>query len=134
MSAGQARCPKRARSAGFFGTADQLQLISSRDMPPEARGPITGDRPDQAIYAARPVGQGWRYASDDPTGETPAIAGASLFTSDPDKVTTRRTFDMPAWKRALRMPLTPQPRSPLVGMLSDRWGIRWMITQDAPQP
>lgn len=119
--------------ADTFGAPDTLQLMPISDAPAEVRAQMgTAATGDWIMHGALRVGDGWLYASDDMTGETPAMAGVSISLDFPTADETRRVFGALARGGEVRMPLSPMFWSPLFGMLTDRFGIRWMIGQAAP--
>lgn len=66
-----------------------------------------------------------------PSGEAKSMEGCNIAVELPDADETRRVWDALAEGAEVRMPLEPQFWTPLFGTLTDRFGIRWMIMQDA---
>lgn len=116
--------------AGLFGTPDSLRIMTMGEMPAEARAGAGDFNPDAVMHAALAVGAGWIYASDDPDPTT-AMAGVNLNLDFPTEAEARRVFDALAQGGEVRMPLSPMFWAPLFGMLTDRFGVRWMIGQAA---
>ena len=111
----------------FGSTPDFMRVAGSpmeAEMPPEQKNGI--------MHAALKVGEGWIYGSDDMGGSPNPMAGCNVHLSFPDMDTARRVFDALAEGGEARMPLEPTFWSPGFGALTDRWGIRWMISVDAP--
>jgi PhnB protein len=54
--------------------------------------------------------------------------GTWLVLTLPTEVECRRTFDALADGGVVQMPLTKTFHSPCFGMLSDRFGLGWMVT------
>ena len=121
-----------AHYASVLG-AEPPQIMRFSDMPPDAREGM--DAPaDSVMHAALKVGDGFIYASDDPSGETPAMAGCNVHLSFPDFEAGKAAFEALAEGGEVRMPFEPVFWSPGFGALTDRFGIRWMIDVDAPAP
>ncbi|QQA43499.1 VOC family protein [Pelagovum pacificum] len=116
----------------IFGATPEIMDFSA--MPEEDRAQMPGAAPDTVMHAALPVGSGWIYGSDDPTGETPAMAGCNVHVDFPDEAATRKAWDALAEGGEIRMPLMPTFWTPLFGALTDRFGVRWMISLTGDQP
>jgi len=119
------------RYGEIFGTTPEV--MSASDMPPEAQAGMPGTPKDAVMHAAVRVGDGWLYGSDDPSGQTPAMAGCNVSVSLPDAQETRRVWQALAEDGEVRMPLEPAFFAPLFGTLTDAYGVRWMIMQDGPE-
>lgn len=115
----------------IFGSAPHIMAFS--DMPEADRAQMPGVPDDLVMHAAVQIGEGWLYASDDPSGETPPMAGCNVSVELPDAEETRRVWEALAEGAEVRMPLTPVFWAPLFGALTDRFGIRWMIMQANPE-
>ena len=89
---------------------------------------------DAVMHAAVKIGDGWIFASDDPSGQSSAMAGASVSVSLPTADEARRVFHRLAEGGEVRMPIEPTFWTPAFGTLSDRFGTRWMIMADNPPP
>ena len=115
----------------IFGS--EPQIMSFGDLPPgEETG--MGEIPEGAVmHAAVAVGSGWIYGSDDPSGTSSAMAGCNIHIEFDTPEETRRVWDALAEGGEVRMPLEPTFWAPLFGALSDRFGIRWMVSQSAPE-
>ncbi|MCI2400312.1 VOC family protein [Aliiroseovarius subalbicans] len=120
------------RYGQIFGSAPEIMDFA--DMPETDRAQMPGVPDDAVMHCALPVGEGWLYASDDPSGSGPAMAGCEVCLSLPDEAETRRVWDALADGGEVRMPLSPMFWTPLFGSLTDRFGIRWMIMADGPTP
>lgn len=106
------------------------EIMPFAAMPEEVRNSMPAFPDDAVMHAALKVGDGWIFASDDPSGDTPAMAGISLNLSFPTEEEARRVFDAFAEGGEVRMPLEPAFWTALFGTLTDRFGIRWMIMVD----
>ncbi|RVT86866.1 VOC family protein [Rhodobacteraceae bacterium CCMM004] len=111
-----------------FGTTPEIMPFSA--MPEAERAAMPGVPPDAVMHAAVQVGDGWIYASDDPSGTTSAMAGCNVAVTLPDGDETRRVWDALAEGGEVGVDLQPMFWTPLFGTLTDRHGVRWMIMQD----
>ena len=119
--------------ADVFRSPDP-DIMSFAEMPEEDRAKMPGMPADAVMHAALKIGGGWLFASDDPTGQTPAMAGASVSVSLPTADEAKRVWGLLAEDGEVRMPLAPTFWTPAFGALTDRFGTRWMIMADSPPP
>ena len=117
--------------ARLFGDGEP-QIMPAGQLPPEEREKFPAEALEKTLHAALKVGEGWIYGSDDLAGSPNPMAGCNVHLSFPDLDTARRVYDALAEGGEARMPLEPTFWSPGFGALSDRWGIRWMISVDTP--
>ena len=108
------------------------EIFSFRDMPPEAKAQMPGVPDDAVMHAGLKVGDGWIYASDDASGQTPAMDGCNVHLSFPTVEEAHRVFEALSEGGEVRMPCGPVFWAPAFGTCSDRFGTRWMIAADAP--
>lgn len=120
------------RYAEIFGTSDSLSFVTVSDMPAEDQPHLQGLPQDSVMHAAVQIGEGWLYGSDTPGGET-KMSGASLSIDLKDEAETRRVYDALAEGADISMELAPTSWAPLFSMLTDRFGIVWMIGQVTPE-
>jgi PhnB protein len=128
------RCAEAMRFyADVFGSpAPEITPFAA--MPEDERAKMPGIPEEAVMHASVRIGDGWIFASDDPSGSTPAMAGASVNVSLPSAEEARRVFDRLADGGEVRMPLEPTFWTPAFGGLTDRFGTRWMIMADSPAP
>ena len=69
----------------------------------------------------------------DGCGETLEFKGFSLSLAAADEAEAKRAFDALAEGGEVKMPLTKTFWSPCFGMLTDRFGMGWMISVPAPK-
>lgn len=119
--------------AEVFGSPEP-QILPFSAIPGDEKARMPDAPGDAVMHAALRVGEGWIYASDDPSGTTPAMTGASVNVSLPNADEARRVFDRLAEGGEVRMPMEPAFWTPAFGALTDRFGTRWMIMADAPAP
>jgi PhnB protein len=128
----QGNCAEAMRFyAGVLG--GEPEIMSFDSMPEEEKANMPGVPGDAVMHAALKIGEGWIYASDDPSGETPSMAGTSVALSFPSVEEAKRVFDQFAEGGEVRMGFEPTFWSPGFGTLTDRFGIRWMVMADGPE-
>jgi PhnB protein len=107
----------------------KLDVMTVGDMP-EGVEPTPGpSNPDLVLHAALAFeGGGLLMASDDPTGESSGMKGASvsLILDAPESAT--RVFDGLAEGGEVTVPLGQTFFSPRFGMCVDRFGTNWMVS------
>ena len=118
------------RYGEVFGT--KPEFMNFADMPEADRAQMPGVADDAVMHCGLQIGEGWLYASDDPSGEAPVMSGCNICLALPDEAETRRVWEALADGGEARMPLTAMFWTPLFGTLTDRFGVRWMIMTDAP--
>lgn len=116
--------------ADVFGAPDP-EIMPFSAMPDEDKANMPGVPADAVMHAAVKIGEGWIFASDDPSGSTPAMAGASVNVSLPTADETKRVWDRLADGGEVRMPLERMFWTPAFGALTDRYGTRWMIMAES---
>lgn len=107
-----------------------------RTVPPEIMpfgDAMPGADPEGVMHGALKLGSGWLYASDDTEGNSPAMEGVSLHMAMGSVEEAQRVFKALAEGGEVRMPLEETFWDPAFGTLSDRFGVRWMISGSADQ-
>jgi PhnB protein len=117
--------------AQTFGSGE-AQIMTFSDAPKEVLDQMPGVDPGTVMHSALNVGDGWIFASDDPTGEFQPMAGTSVNLSFPTLEEAQRVFAALSEGGEVRMPLSPTFWSAGFGALTDRFGTRWMIMVDTP--
>lgn len=109
-----------------------LQVMRFADLPP-GEDQMPDVDPDTVMHAALvfPDGQ-MIMASDDPSGDGGPKVGVSVAFTSADEATSRGVFDGLAEGGDVTMPLAPTFFSPAFGMVTDRFGVSWMV--DTAQP
>ena len=112
--------------AAIFGATD-LQLMDFSDMPADQRPPGTDGLVMHAQFSAGPGAP--LMGCDIPAGMgSGGMGGSSVFHASPDLATAGRIFDALAKGGSVEMPLAATFWSPGFGMVTDRFGTRWMIS------
>ncbi|WP_300517400.1 VOC family protein [Aliiroseovarius sp.] len=114
---------------GIFGTTPEIMTFA--DMPDADRAGMPGAPDDAVMHAALAIDEGWIYGADDPFDEMGPMKGCSITLSLPGEAETWRVWAALAEGGEVGMALSPMFFAPLFGMLTDRFGIRWMIMTDA---
>ncbi|MBY0229265.1 MAG: VOC family protein [Gemmataceae bacterium] len=83
---------------------------------------------DKVMHASFRVGDALLMASDGCGGEAPGFKGFSLSLAYPTEAEARKAFDALATGGTVTMPLGKTFWSPCFGMLTDRFGIGWMVS------
>lgn len=105
-----------------------MRFRESPEPPPPGMVPEGWD--DKVMHASFRVGGALVMASDG-CGEDPQkFEGFSLSLTVPDGATADRMFGALADGGQVTMPLGKTFWSPRFGMLTDRFGVNWMINQD----
>lgn len=118
--------------ATIFGTAP-AEIMSADQMPPTADAPPMPA--DSVMHAVINLGGGSMiYGSDDPSEDGPdAMAGCNVHIAFPTYEQAEGVFHKLAEGGEVRMPFKKEFWTPGFGALSDRWGIRWMVSvEDQP--
>ncbi|WP_421701770.1 VOC family protein [Aliiroseovarius sp.] len=116
----------------LFGSTPEIMTFS--DMPDADRAKMPGAPDDAVMHCALAIDEGWIYGADDPFDEMRAMDGSYVTLALPDEAETQRVWAALADGADVRMPLTPMFWTPLFGLLTDKFGIRWMIMTDvAPE-
>lgn len=102
-----------------------MRYREAPDAPPPGKLPPGSE--DKVMHASFRVGDTEVMMSDGFCSGTLKFAGFSLSITAPDEATARRYFDAMAAGGQVTMPLGQTFWSPLFGMLTDRFGVGWMI-------
>jgi PhnB protein len=111
--------------------AEVEMLLRYRDSPePPPPDMLPPDWNDKIMHAGLRIGGALVMASDSCDQASPGFSGFSLSLSVPDAATADRLFAALAESGQVTMPLGQTFWSPRFGMVSDRYGVNWMITQE----
>ena len=120
----------------FYGQAlgaevEMLMRFSESPEPPPP-GMLQPGFEDKVMHASFRV-RGLLLMATDGCEDKTTFSGVRLALTLPTEADARKAFDALAEGGTVQMPLTPTFWSPLFGMLTDRFGLGWMITLPAPQ-
>jgi PhnB protein len=104
-------------------------LMRFRDSPePPPPGQIPPDWDDKIMHADLRIGDCLLMLSDGCAQTAQPFQGFSLSLTVPDAATADRMFNALADGGEVQMPLGETFWSPYFGMVTDRFGLAWMIT------
>jgi len=110
--------------------AEVTTLLRYKDSPdPSVSAP---DSLDNVMHASVRIGETTIFASDGRCGGQPNFEGISLALTTPNEADAERLFAALTQGGQVQLPLTKTFFSALFGMVTDRFGVPWMI-QVAPQ-
>lgn len=109
-------------------SAEVEMLMRVKDSPePPQPGMYPPGSEDKILHASFRVGDTVVMASDGNCTGKPAFQGISLALSVDDEADAHRRFDALAAGGEVQMPLTRTFFSPAFGMVTDRFGVGWMV-------
>jgi len=109
--------------------AEVQMLMRYRDSPePAPPGSVAAGSEDKVMHVSLRIGESVLMASDDCSPDAPPkFGGFSLSLSVADAAEAKRLFDALGDGGVVTMPLGRTFWSPCFGMLTDRFGVGWMI-------
>ena len=108
--------------------AELQMLMRYRESPePAPPGMVPPGSEHKVMHASFRIGDSVVMASDDCSGQTKAFAGFSLSIAVADGAEAKRYFDALADGGSVQMPLGKTFFSPCFGMVTDRFGVGWMV-------
>ena len=115
--------------------AEVLMLMRHKEAPtPPPPGTLPPGSEDKVMHAHLRIGDAEFMASDGfCKGGQPSFTGFSLSLTYPDETQARRAFAALAESGKIDLPIGQTFWSPCFGMVSDPFGLQWMITIPAQQ-
>jgi PhnB protein len=107
--------------------AEVTMLLRFKDSPEPAQCPPPPGSEDKIMHASFRVGETEVMASDGYCGGQPSFQGFSLSLSVSDEAEAERRFAALAEGGQVQMPLAKTFFSSSFGMVTDRFGVCWMI-------
>ncbi len=108
--------------------AQVVMMMRNQDSPePHPPGMLPAGSENKVMHVAFTVGQSTVMASDGQCSGVTDFKGFSLSIDADDEASAKRMFDALAAGGQVQMPLTKTFWSPCFGMLSDRFGVGWMV-------
>ncbi len=107
--------------------AELLLLMRHKESPEPPPTPLPAGWGDKVMHASFRIGDTLLMASDGCGSGTPAFQAFALSLELPDAPTAGGIFDALAAGGSVQMPLMKTFFSPCFGMLSDRFGLSWML-------
>ncbi len=105
--------------------AEITMTMRYKDSPQKGRIPPGAE--DKVMHAHLRIGDAALMASDGLNSGKPSFEGFSLVLSPAGEAEARRMFEALAEGGEVQMPLAKTFYSPLFGMVTDRFGMHWMI-------
>jgi PhnB protein len=87
---------------------------------------------NKVMHTSFRIGKTRVMASDDCSPQPTKFQGFSLSISTPDVAAATKMFNALADGGQVQMPLGKTFWAPLFGMLTDRFGVGWMVNVEAP--
>lgn len=117
-----------AEAFAFYGRAFGVepQVMTTADMPP-GQEPMTGADASTVMHASIELNGAFLMGSDDPTGDDGAKAGFAVSYTASDAADANRVFAALAEGGTVTMPVSETFWSPGFGMLTDKFGVAWMV-------
>ncbi|HWL41496.1 MAG TPA: VOC family protein [Ilumatobacter sp.] len=117
-----------AEAFEFYGSVFGIepQIMRNSDVPPGEEG-MDGAGPDVVMHASIELNGSYLMGSDDPTGDGGPKAGFSVSYTATDAANAHQIFDGLADGGQVGMPVSETFWSPAFGMLTDKYGVSWMI-------
>lgn len=110
-------------------------IMRMKDSPePPPPGMVPPGSENKVMHAQLSIGDAVLMLSDGRCSNQRHFAGVMLNLPFPDAAATKRAFDGLADGGAVTMPLGATFFSPCFGMVTDRFGVHWMLMVDAPAP
>ena len=108
--------------------AEVTMLMRYKDSPePAPPGKLPPGSEDKVMHASLRIGDTTVMASDGFSSGRPSFQGFSLSITVPDEARADKMFAALADRGQVQMPMGKTFWSPRFGMLTDRFGVGWMI-------
>lgn len=111
----------------------ELNIMRNSDVPAGEEG-MTGAPSDAVMHASVKLGEGFLMGSDDPTGEGGPKVGSAVAYTGSDASESERVFNALAEGGETTMPFSQTFWSKGFGMLTDRFGVPWMVDTAGEPP
>ncbi|NAZ36283.1 VOC family protein [Rubellimicrobium sp. CFH 75288] len=115
-------CEEALRAyARIFGTPEP-EILRAGEAPEGQGGPVG---PEAVMHGAVRIGEGVLYGSDFPGAG--GMTGSCVCVALPHADESRRIFEALSHGGTVEMALEKTFFSPAFGIVTDRWGTRWMV-------
>jgi PhnB protein len=118
----------------FYKSALGAQVIMRMTYKEGPEGTCKPGLEDKVMHSAFRVGDAVVLASDGMASGEPKFQGVSLSLTVPDAATSERFFNALSDGGSVQLPLTQTFFSPSFGMVSDRFGVHWMLMVPQERP
>ena len=105
--------------------AELVMLMRNKESPDQSH--TTPGTEDKVLHAAFSIGGSMVMASDGYSSGKPEFKGFSLSIDAADPAAAKRYFDALSQGGSVQLPLQNTFFSPAFGMLTDRFGVGWMV-------
>ena len=95
--------------------------------------PVPAGWDDKVMHTAIPMGSGVLMGCDAPPDKTKPLGGFQVCVEDKDQTEVKRIFDALSEGGKVSMPLQKTFWSPQFGMLTDKFGVGWMLSVPGEQ-
>jgi PhnB protein len=129
----------RAEEAlGFYertlGAKVDMKMRFSESPDPHPDGRLPAGFENKIMHASLLIGEARVMLSDGGTMTGQSLSGFSLSLQYDSEGDARHAFDALADGGRITMPLGPTFWSPCFGMVTDRFGVHWMVTVESARP
>ena len=115
--------------------AEVTMLMRYKESPePPPPGMVPPGSENKVMHASFRIGDTTVMASDGNCGGKPSFQGFSLSVEVPDEAAAERVFTALGKGGKVQMPLAKTFFSPRFGMLTDRFGVGWMVIVQTGKP
>ena len=111
-----------------LGTRVDMVMLNREAPEPPPPGMLPPGSENKVMHASFKVGATDVMLSDGRCSGKPVFSGFSLSITAPDEAAARRMFSALADGGSVTMPIGKTFWSPCFGMLTDRFGVGWMVT------
>lgn len=123
----EGRCEEAIAFYQKAAGAEVQMLMRFKEAPDQNEGSAPPGSADKVMHASVKIGQSMVMMSDGRCGGAPAFAGFSLSIASTDEAEARRLFAALGDGGQVSLPMTKTFFSPAFGMLTDRFGVMWMV-------
>ena len=113
-----------------FGTKRTLTMTFG-DAPPGA--PVPEGANELVMHTAMPLGTIVLMGCDGPPGREQTLGGFQVAITLKDEDEVKRVFEALREGGSVQMPLGPTFWTPLFGMMTDKYGVGWMVGVPGPE-
>ena len=111
--------------AALFG--GKVEFITNKDLPPDQQNPWAAERPDKIMHAWLQTGDQALMGNDCPPEFFKPMGGFNVGFHTKDVDEARRVFDALSQGGQVSMPFEATFWSLGFGLLTDRFGVPWVI-------
>lgn len=107
--------------------AEVTMLLRNKESPEPSQSPLPPGSEEKILHSSFRIGETTVNASDGICQGQPNFQGFSLSLSAPNEAEAQRLFGALAEGGQVQLPLGKTFFSPCFGMVTDRFGVAWMI-------